>query len=168
MAVRIRDLTDSGNLDPLIVQWFERWRAPLIEFAEKYGLDIETYHWDSPSWYFVFRPPEGGVGRIDYWLERMSGDESRFIVIGGWHRDDYERDKRFSRHERGKPIAVDRAAIGAELERMLSVVLHWPLESLRNGDEAFREPRHSERTRERLENLTRRYALPKLLPPAPS
>jgi hypothetical protein len=98
----------------------------LDRFAEKHNLKVEKYYQNMPFWNFFFNHPLGGYGRID-----IACEDHNVYLIKWWTIDDYDKRKRYHRHESvGKIENEDQ--LEAKMLEAIREILGWEKKSLKN------------------------------------
>ena len=117
----------NGDLDSKTRAELDGFFAPIAgaleSFAEKHNLKLERYYHDAPSWHFIFKHPEGGVGKIDV---SRSGEKTVRPSLAWWI-DDYDRQERHVKLSTMAELPTEGAVILTELEAGLRLVLSWKL-----------------------------------------
>jgi hypothetical protein len=111
------DRSESAELD----RFFAPLASTLESFAERHNLKLERYYHDSPSWHFIFKHPEGGVGKME--MFRQGDDKVRPSLM--WWFDDYDTLQRHSKVRVQTGLPMDPATIVTSLEAGLNLILSW-------------------------------------------
>lgn len=150
----------NGHLDRSQKAELDRFFAPIAnaleDFAEKHNLRVERYYHDAPSWYFIFRHPKGGVGKMEIYRK---GEDKVQPVFARWF-DDYDTLQRHIKVCTQPELAMDPAAIATSLETGLNLILSWRVDQwdeTSGGNDVWRKTW----TRDEFVKLPERYPLPR-------
>ena len=135
--------------------FFARLEPLLTQFAAARNLAVQRYYHDAPSWDFLFRHPQGGVGKVELW--RVNENAVRIERV--WWKDDYDDGVRYLRTESEPPTAVAAEEIGLALSRALDDVLAWEPSSL-TPHGGMREVWHRAFDEKTFREQERRYPVP--------
>lgn len=131
--------------EPKLAAFFQPIAEVLTDFSQRYNLKLQKYYHQAPSWDFVFRHPQGGVGKIDvyrYTDETIllkdfhslapSGTsdvygqiDDRVFLTSIWWYDDYDKLTRFIKRVKHEPIHRDAQLLLAALESSLRLIVSW-------------------------------------------
>ncbi len=119
-------LHDSFVKDiPLLDNFFSQFSWAFLNFAAAHHLRVHKYWHDFPSWRFDFRHPKGGVAAIEVFRE----GETSLSIYAYWWMDDYDEGIRSGRRYQSEILSVDSIKLEDLLEKILTTVVAWPLNS---------------------------------------
>jgi hypothetical protein len=107
--------------EPELEAFFARIADTSFSFASRHDLKLEKYYHDAPVWSFLFRHPQGGIGKLDLARE---GRECLKIWCHWW-RDDYETGVRFLKRIESPVFQSDASLLEGKLEEALGQMLSW-------------------------------------------
>jgi hypothetical protein len=144
---------------PVLEAFFSKIADVLERFAQSHNLLIDKYYHQGPDWDLLFRHPENGVGQI---IVRMFGEE-KVKIYPAWWIDNYDVNRRDSKHEEGISCSIKHEELHAMLENLFRKIVSWRKEDLIKGapHPSFLDWR-KEMTKEEFEKQDDRYPIPKL------
>lgn len=143
---------------PKLRAFFHKISKVLKDFAHTHNLKIDKYYHQGSDWAFLFRHPEGGVGKIQV---QKCGDD-HIMVYPMWWLDDYDANRRDSKHTEGEKCSLDHTALRTLLEGRFKLVLSWRKEDLVLGKPNPYSNWKDKLTKEEFERLNDKYPIPKL------
>ncbi len=143
---------------PKVEAFFSKISKVLEGFAISYNLMINKYYHQGADWCFLFRHHEGGVGNI---VVQKCGDSYVMIYLIWWV-DDYDANRRDSKHTEGKKCSLEAEVLSATLNEALYKVLSWQKEDLTRGRGNPYCNWKDEMTKEEFERQSEKYPFPKL------
>ena len=99
-------------------EWFGRIAIPIQDFVAKYGLVLDKYYHDGPSWDLRFGHPQGGNASIQV---MNAGDVARLSTV--WYLDDYDQFARCLHWREPVDVELDSDSISRALVNELEAIL---------------------------------------------
>ena len=143
---------------PKLKVFFGRIAPVLKKFAKDHNLMIEQYYHQCPSWDFVFKHPEGGVGQITV-LKCYDSDDC-LLVVATWWLDDYDSCVRSAKDSHQVKLSLDDPALYKSLYELLGLILSWRKEDLMPGRDKIEG--WKEIPKEKFYSQYEKYPIPKL------
>lgn len=141
---------------PLLEQFF----APVADCLEHFGLEhnlLLTRYWHQlPCWDYLFRHPQGGVGRIMIY----KAGEDVLSVHGLWWVDRYDEFVRCIRHSTPLIIRRDPEGLARALRTGLEEILAWQQGNWDDIVEGFQQ-QWSGASKEAFESAVTYYPIPR-------
>ena len=145
---------------PKLEVFFAQFSDVIDTFATFHNLTVDKYYHQSASWSYLFKHPQGGIGKIE--IQKL-GDED-VMVNPIWWLDDYEMFTRYLKHGEAKKCSItDKDVLRQLLGDALSQVLSWRTTDLvGKPDPVLKRMWHRQWTKEEFGHLNDEYPIPKL------
>lgn len=144
---------------PKLEKFFGKISELLEDFANCHNLMIDKYYHQSSSWSFLFKHPQGGVGKLC--VEKT--DENNVVINPSWWLDSYDEYTRYIKEAEGKKCCVEDPNLRQLLTEILELIVSWRKEDLSGKpDLTCKRLWHEQWTKKEFEQLNDKYPTPKL------